>query len=177
MAEDYAPTTEDVADAYRRARIHLDGTGEVFDGSVPWRPGEFDAWLAAHDRQVAERAGERIAAECEAHVPAGRLGPIGFGLKMAAQIARADPLAPRPAAPQTLREAYADVTGYPAHDLPDAPGVSVSAEQVEAAMTRARATREFWAGSRFEVPTDAVEPFTLAIVKAALGVTVTDGGA
>jgi len=47
---DITPTTEDVGDAYARARIYLDGEGEYADPSAPdnWSEarGEFDRWLA-----------------------------------------------------------------------------------------------------------------------------------
>ena len=47
---DITPTTEDVGDAYARARIYLDGEGEYADPSNPdnWNEarGEFDRWLA-----------------------------------------------------------------------------------------------------------------------------------
>jgi len=51
VASDITPTTEDVGDAYARARIYLDGEGEYADPSAPdnWSDarGEFDRWVAS----------------------------------------------------------------------------------------------------------------------------------
>lgn len=58
MAEDYTPTTETVREVYAVWRYDEGVLGER-DAAA-----EFDAWLAAHDRQVAERV-LRDAAEFE----------------------------------------------------------------------------------------------------------------
>ena len=52
MAEkEYTPTTDEVREAFRAAMLHPD------DLDLDDAPGQaFDRWLAAHDREVAERA-------------------------------------------------------------------------------------------------------------------------
>jgi len=62
MSDDYTPTTEDVRDAYREQSDgcdfpkHQDYIDYKASGGGE---GEFDRWLAEHDRQVAERAWEK----------------------------------------------------------------------------------------------------------------------
>ena len=52
--EEYTPTTDEVRETYERARYYLDDMPEEGD-SYRAGGGEFDAWLAAHDRALREQ--------------------------------------------------------------------------------------------------------------------------
>ena len=53
------PTTDEVRETYERARYYLDDMPEEGD-SYRAGGGEFDRWLAAHDRELRERIAREI---------------------------------------------------------------------------------------------------------------------
>jgi hypothetical protein len=79
MAEQYVPTTEEIRDY-----VSIGGEPR------PWLPlppaedearaGAFDRWLAAHDRQVAERAGAQALRDAADRIADGALvSVVGYG--------------------------------------------------------------------------------------------------
>lgn len=65
---DHTPTTEQVREVFTLAMVPSSG-----DQTVP--EGEFDRWLAAHDREVQARALEAEANDIQAYTCAGNFNP------------------------------------------------------------------------------------------------------
>jgi len=64
MSDEYTPTTGDVRVAWMA--YHIDATDESPMPMSGWSD-EFDRWLAAHDREVAEAVVVRIAESVQNH--------------------------------------------------------------------------------------------------------------
>ena len=96
--EEYTPTTDEVRETYERARYYLDNMPEEGD-SYRAGGGEFDRWLAAHDRALREQIAREIEHKREVLSEAqlrslGHLPPVQSGIvagyTYAARIARGE---------------------------------------------------------------------------------------